>query len=164
MKRFFQAALAAIFLSALALLGGCATQGTSAGLPNLTFAQQVSIVCSAANTAVSIAIDDQVFTGGAANTLNNDIKPAISAVCGSGAVATTSNLQKLVQNTLPLLKSAVNATSLSQQNKNYVDAAIDLVKGAVNTAIALAPASAAASTSTAAAPAAAPSTLAPTAQ
>lgn len=148
MKRIIQAAATAIFLSALTMLGGCAAPGASGGLPNLTFPQQVSIVCSAANTAVSIAIDDQVFTGGAANTLANDIRPAISAVCGSGAVVTTSNLQKLVQSTMPLLKAAVNATALSQQNKNYADAAIDLVTGAVNTAIALAPASTAATTAT----------------
>lgn len=131
MKRFAILAACAAVLSFV--LGACTTA------PTITFQQQVTIVCAAAKTAVQIATDDGVFTGGAEATLTDVVSPAVSNVCAAKATATPVNLQTLVSDGLPAVKSAVNASSLSQQTKNGVNAAIDVATLAVNTAIALAP-------------------------
>lgn len=108
-------------------------------VPTLTFQQQVALVCSDGNAAISIMTDDGLFTGGALNTLNETVTPAFNKVCAAGATVTAANLQSLTTGTLPLLKTLVSASSLQQQAKNDANVAIDLVTLAVNTAMALQP-------------------------
>ena len=127
-----------------------------AGAPQLTFDQQVAIACGAAQGEIAILKADNVFTGGAANTLANDVEPAIAKVCAAGATVTDANLQSVVNATLPLIKSLVDASSLPQDKKNGADALIDSAVLAFNIAIKLGPISTPAPT-----PVAAP---APTAQ
>jgi hypothetical protein len=115
------------------VLVGCASA------PQLTFGQQVSIACGAAQGELAILRSDNVFTGGAANTLTNDIEPAIGKVCAAGATVTSPDLQAVVYSTLPLIKSVVDASSLPQDKKNAANAAIDTGILAFNIAVNLAP-------------------------
>lgn len=108
--------------------------------PTLTFADQVKIACGAAQGEFAILTADGVFTGGAADTLNNKIKPAVSEVCAAGATVNTASLQAIVNTTLPLVKSVVDSSVLTQDKKNAANAAIDTAVLAFNMAISLAPA------------------------
>ena len=145
MKRFFMLLAAGIAASVLA---------ACAGAPQLTFDQQVAIACGAAQGEIDILKADNVFTGGAGNTLTNDIKPAIDKVCAAGATVTDANLQSVVNATLPLIKSLVDSSSLPQDKKNAADAAVDTAVLAFNIAVKLAPTSAPAPVAAASAPAA----------
>jgi len=119
--------------AAVAALTACANA------PQLTFDQQVAIACGAAQGEISILKADNVFTGGAADTLANDVGPAIAKVCAAGATVTDTSLQSVVNATLPLVKSLVDASSLSQDKKNAADAVIDSGVLAFNIAIKMAP-------------------------
>ena len=130
------AALAAGVVASLAF-AGCASNGTA---PTLTFAQQVSIACGAANGEIAILKGDGVFTGGAANTITNTVQPAVDKVCAAGATITNANLQNVVNVALPLVKTFVDASSLPKDKKNVADAAIDSGVLAFNIAISMAPA------------------------
>ena len=110
------------------------------GAPQLTFAQQVSIACGAANGEIAILKGDGVFTGGAADTLTNKVQPAVDKVCVAGASVTKPDLQSVVNTTLPLVKSLVDASTLPQDKKNAADAAIDSGVLAFNIAISMVPA------------------------
>jgi len=125
--------------------------------PTLTFQQQVSIACGAANGEIAILQADGVFTGGAADTLTKTVKPAVAKVCAIGASATKPDLQMIVNATLPLVKSLVDSSSLSSDKIRAADAAIDTGVLAFNVAISLAPTLAATGAS---APAAASTPLA----
>ncbi|RIJ85026.1 hypothetical protein [Ralstonia solanacearum] len=118
---------------AASVLAACASA------PQLTFQQQVSIACGAAQGEIAILKADNVFTGGAANTLANDVEPAIAKVCAAGATVSDANLQSVVNATLPLIKSLVDASSLPQDKKNAADAAVDTAVLAFNIAVKLAP-------------------------
>jgi hypothetical protein len=131
MKKIF-AALAA-GLVALAL-------SACAGAPTLTFAQQVSIACGAANGEIAILKGDGVFTGGAEKTLTETVQPAVDKVCSAGASVAKPDLQSVVNATLPLVKSLVDSSSLSPDKIRAADAAIDTGVLAFNIAISLAPA------------------------
>lgn len=126
-----------LFAAGLAMLVLAACNGS---MPTLTFTQQVAIVCANADTAVQILTDDGVFTGGAQVTFTSDVQPALAKVCSAGSTVTTPNLKNLANTALPMLKDAVAASSLAAQAKNDANAAIDLVVGAINTAIVLQPA------------------------
>lgn len=134
MKRTIMLLAAGIAASVLA---ACASA------PQLTFDQQVAIACGAAQGEIAILKADNVFTGGPADTLKNEVEPAIAKVCAAGAIVTDSSLQSIVNATLPLIKSLVDASSLPQDKKNAADAAIDTGVLAFNIAIKLAPAAAA---------------------
>lgn len=142
MKRTIMLLAAGIAASVLA---ACASA------PQLTFNQQVSIACGAAKGEIAILKADNVFTGGAANTLANDVEPAIAKVCAAGATVTDTSLQSIVNATLPLIKTLVDASSLPQDKKNAADAAIDTGVLAFNIAIQLAPTASVASPAPAAA-------------
>ena len=130
MKRFIMLLAAGV---AASVLVGCA------GAPQLTFDRQVSIACGAAQGEIAILKADNVFTGGAANTLVNDVEPAIAKVCAAGATVTDTSLQSIVNATLPMIKSLVDASSLPQDKKKAADAAIDHGMLAFNIAIKMAP-------------------------
>ncbi|MBU9317198.1 hypothetical protein KTD09_20315 [Burkholderia multivorans] len=122
--------LLAAGVAALAfLLAGCGTA------PSLTFPQQVAIACGAANGEIAILKADGVFTGGAADTLNDTVQPAIAKVCAVGATVTSPDLQTIVDNTLPAIKALIDASSLP--NKAAADAAIDTAILAFNVAISM---------------------------
>lgn len=134
MKRNLMLLAAGAALSAcVAALSGCPSA------PTLTFAQQVSIACGAASGEIVILQSDGVFTGGAATTLTKDVQPKIAKVCASGASVTTPDLKTIVNTTLPLVKSTVEASSLPQDKKNAADAAIDSGILAFNIAISMVP-------------------------
>jgi hypothetical protein len=111
-----------------------------AGAPTLTFAQQVSIACGAANGEIAILKGDGVFTGGAEKTLTETVQPAVDKVCSAGASVAKPDLQSIVNATLPLVKSLVDSSSLSPDKIRAADAAIDTGVLAFNIAISLAPA------------------------
>ncbi|WP_027798223.1 hypothetical protein [Paraburkholderia dilworthii] len=127
--------LAVVLAGAVAL-----TLSACAGAPQLTFAQQVSIACGAANGEIAILKGDGVFTGGAQKTLTDTVQPAVDKVCSAGASVTKPDLQSIVNATLPLVKSLVDSSSLSPDKINAADAAIDTGVLAFNIAISLAPA------------------------
>lgn len=132
MKKLLTLLAAALVASAL-----CACNGSA---PTLTFSQQVSIACGAANGEIAILKGDGVFTGGAADTLAKTVQPSVDKVCAAGATITSPDLQTVVNTTLPLVKSFVDASSLTQDKKNVADAAIDSGVLAFNIAISMAPA------------------------
>lgn len=111
-----------------------------AGAPQLTFAQQVSIACGAANGEIAILKGDGVFTGGAEKKLNDTVQPAVDKACSAGASVAKPDLQSIVNATLPLVKSLVDSSSLSPDKIKAADAAIDTGVLAFNIAISLAPA------------------------
>ncbi|MDN7540273.1 hypothetical protein [Burkholderia cenocepacia] len=121
--------LAAGIVASIAILAGCNSA------PQLTFPQQVAIACGAANGEITILKADDVFTGGAATTLDKTIKPAIAKACAVGATVTTPDLQKIVNDTLPAIKALVDASSLP--NKAAADAAIDTAILEFNVAISM---------------------------
>ncbi|MGS1004680.1 hypothetical protein ACVCH0_24095 [Burkholderia glumae] len=121
--------LAASIVALAFLLIGCGST------PTLTFPQQVAIACGAANGEIAILKADGVFTGGAADTLNNTVQPAIAKVCAVGATVTSPDLQTIVDSTLPAIKDLVDASSLA--NKASADAAIDTAILAFNVAISM---------------------------
>jgi hypothetical protein len=132
MKAIYTALTVGVVTSVL-----CACNGSA---PTLTFQQQVSIACGAANGEIAILKGDGVFTGGAEKTLTDTVQPAVDKVCAAGATVTNANLQNVVNVTMPLVKSFVDASSLPQDKKNAADAAIDTGVLAFNIAISLAPA------------------------
>jgi hypothetical protein len=107
--------------------------------PTLTFAQQVSIACGAANGEIAILKGDGVFTGGAEKTLTDTVQPAVDKACSAGASVAKPDLQPVVNATLPLIKSLVDSSSLSPDKIKAADAAIDTGVLAFNIAISLAP-------------------------
>ncbi|MBP0714798.1 hypothetical protein ABXK61_15940 [Burkholderia sola] len=121
--------LAAGIAASVSILAGCKSA------PALTFPQQVAIACGAANGEIAILKADGVFTGGAATTLDKTVKPAIAKACALGATVTTPDLQTIVNDTLPAIKSLVDASSLP--NKAAADAAIDTAILAFNVAISM---------------------------
>lgn len=127
------------FIMLLAAGVAASVLAACASAPQLTFNQQVSIACGAAKGEIAILKADNVFTGGAANTLTNDIEPAIGKVCAASATVTSPDLQTVVNATLPLIKSVVDASSLPQDKKNAANAAIDTGILAFNIAVNLAP-------------------------
>ncbi|WP_420955200.1 hypothetical protein [Burkholderia gladioli] len=141
--------LAAGLVALAFLLIGCGSA------PTLTFPQQVAIACGAANGEIAILKADGVFTGGAADTLNNTVQPAIAKVCAVGSTVTAPDIQTIVDSTLPAIKDLIDASPLA--NKSAADAAIDTAILAFNVAISMhqattATAPAAASTPLAGAP------------
>ncbi|MGZ7174257.1 hypothetical protein ACXKTX_11590 [Burkholderia gladioli] len=124
-KMLFAAGLVALAF----LLIGCGSA------PTLTFPQQVAIACGAANGEIAILKADGVFTGGAADTLNKTVQPAITKVCAVGATVTSPDLQTIVNSTLPAIKDLIDASSLA--NKSAADAAIDTAILAFNVAISM---------------------------
>jgi hypothetical protein len=131
MKKIFAALAAGI--AALAL-------SACAGAPQLTFSQQVSIACGAAQGEIAILKGDGVFTGGAEKTLTETVQPAVDKVCSAGASVAKPDLQSIVNATLPLVKSLLDSSSLSPDKIRAADAAIDTGVLAFNIAISLAPA------------------------
>lgn len=131
MKRILMLLAAGFVALALSACGGTA--------PTLTFSQQVSIACGAANGEIAILKGDGVFTGGAAVTLDKTVQPAVDKVCKAGASVAKPDLQTLVNTTLPLVKTFVDASSLSPDKIKAADAAIDTGVLAFNLAISLAP-------------------------
>lgn len=123
---------AGVVLLALSACGGTA--------PTLTFAQQVSIVCSASNTELNTLQLSGVFTGGAQTTLTKQIQPDVAKVCAIGATVTTANLQNILNATLPAVQVIVDNSTLSQADKQKATLAIGGVGLAVDTSIALMPA------------------------
>ncbi|WP_369065327.1 hypothetical protein [Burkholderia gladioli] len=121
--------LAAGLVALAFLLIGCGSA------PTLTFPQQVAIACGAANGEIAILKADGVFTGGAADTLNKTVQPAIAKVCAIGATVTSPDLQTIVNSTLPAIKDLIDASSLA--NKSAADAAIDTAILAFNVAISM---------------------------
>ncbi|KVX33380.1 hypothetical protein WT32_02225 [Burkholderia anthina] len=128
MKRFSML-LAAGIVASVSILSGCKSA------PALTFPQQVAIACGAANGEIAILKADGVFTGGAATALDKTVKPAIAKACAIGATVTTPDLQTIVNDTLPAIKSLVDASDLP--NKTSADAAIDTAILAFNVAISM---------------------------
>lgn len=127
-------------LLAAGVLASVALSACNATAPTLTFPQQVAIACGAANGELVILKNDGVFTGGAANTLDKTVQPAVDKVCTAGASVTTPDLKTLVNTTLPLIKTFVDASSLPQDKKNAVNAGIDSTVLAFNIAISMIPA------------------------
>ncbi|WP_186211316.1 hypothetical protein [Burkholderia gladioli] len=121
--------LAAGLVALAFLLIGCGST------PTLTFPQQVAIACGAANGEIAILKADGVFTGGAADTLNKTVQPAITKVCAVGATVTSPDLQTIVNSTLPAIKDLIDTSSLA--NKSAADAAIDTAILAFNVAISM---------------------------
>ncbi|MBB5444678.1 MULTISPECIES: hypothetical protein [unclassified Paraburkholderia] len=132
MLRKFMLLAAGVVTFSLAACNGTA--------PTLTFQQQVAIACGAAQGEIAILTGDGVFTGGAADTLSKTVQPDIDKVCAVGATITKPDLQTIVNATLPLVKSFVDASALAQDKKNVADAAIDSGVLAFNVAINLVPA------------------------
>lgn len=132
MKRILAVVLAGAAALALSACNGSA--------PQLTFPQQVAIACGAANGEIAILKADGVFTGGAADTLTNDVEPAIAKACASGASVAKPDLQAIVNTTLPLVKSMVDTSALADDKKKVADAVIDSGVLAFNIAISLVPA------------------------
>lgn len=135
MKRTLMLLAAGVALFACVVtLSGCPST------PTLTFAQQVSIACGAANGEIAILKGDGVFTGGAADTLTKTVQPDVDKACVAGASVTKPDLQTIVNTTLPLVKSFVDASSLPQDKKSAANAAVDTGVLAFNIAISMAPA------------------------
>lgn len=126
----------AAFAAGVALLALSACSSA----PTLTFADQVKIACGAAQGEFAILTADGVFTGGAADTLEKTVKPAVAEVCAVGATVNPASLQTVVNTTLPLVKSLVDSSSLAQDKKNAANAAIDTAVLAFNIAISMVPA------------------------
>jgi len=146
MKKLFAALAVCLVASILSACGGTA--------PAMTFPQAVSIACGGIKGEIVILKSDAVFTGGAADTLTKTVQPAVDKVCAAGASVDKPDLQTLVNTTLPLVKTFVDASSLSPDKIKIADAAIDSGVLAFNIAISMAPAV------TATAPAAASTPLA----
>lgn len=139
MKKIFAAL--AVGIAVAILFSGCTTT------PTLTFQQQVSIACSAVNTELSSLTAAGVFTGGAQDTLTNQIQPDLAQVCASSANVNAVNLQSVVNAVLPDIQTIVDNSTLSASDKNIATLAINAALLAMNTAIAMQQAEAATPTS-----------------
>jgi len=130
----------------VAMLAGCASNGTA---PKLTPAQIAAIICPNVQTELATLSAAGVFTGGAAATLQNQVQPDVAAVCAAGAAVTVANLQTLSSATVPVVIAAVNASSMSADDKKIAILAV----GGIQTSLATALAVQAATASAASAPA-----------
>lgn len=128
MKSLFIAALAAACVS----FAGCATTGTTQ-----TPAQVAATICPALQSEVSLLSASGVFTGGAQATLTNQVTPDIASVCAAGATVTTVTMQTLVNATLPVIVTAINASSMTSAQKNEAILAVGAFSMAINTALSL---------------------------
>lgn len=125
---------------AAGVVASVALSACNGSAPTMTFPQAVAVACGGAKGEIAILKGDGVFTGAAADTLDKTVQPAVDKVCAVGATVTNANLQTLVNTTLPLVKSFVDASTLPQDKKNMADAAIDSGVLAFNIAISMAPA------------------------
>lgn len=128
---------------ALSALFGCA----SAPAPKFTPAQIAAIVCPNVQGEISTLQQAGVFTGGAAQTLSNQVEPDVAAVCAATATVTVANLENLSKATFPVVVAAVKASSLSDQDKTYAILAVGGIQTSLNTYLALQAASAPAAAS-----------------
>lgn len=141
MKRMLLAAGFAV----AALFSGCATT-----TPTQTPAQIAAIVCPAVQSELSTLQAAGVFTGGASITLAGQITPDVSAVCAAGAQVTSTNLQNLVNVTVPVIATVVTNSPLSPQDKLIAMLALGGAQTIFNTAMGIANAQTVASSSSAA--------------
>lgn len=128
MKSFCIAALAAVCV----FFAGCATTGSTQ-----TPAQVAATICPALQSEVSLLSASGVFTGGAQATLVNQVTPDVASVCAAGVTVTSISLQNLVNATLPVIVSAINASPMLAAQKNEAILAIGAFSMAINTALSL---------------------------
>lgn len=139
--------LLAAGVAASVLLAACAGLGAIK-----TPAQVAAQVCPMLNDELGTLSAAALFTGGAADTLNNSVMPQVNAVCAAGATVTQVNVQSISSAAVPLLIDLVDASSFSAQQKTAAILAIGTIKGMIDTAF---PATTT-TTSTPAAPASTP--------
>lgn len=122
--------LAAV-LFASALFAGCATTGAQSP------AQVAATICPALQSEISLLSASGVFTGGAQATLVNQVTPDVAGVCAAGVTVTTVTMQTLVNATLPVIVTAINASPMLAAQKNEAILAIGAFSMAINTALSL---------------------------
>jgi|SRR5580700_3274293 hypothetical protein len=121
------------------LLTSCIALGLCgcASLQSETPMQIAATVCPSINSGLSQLKTDGFLTGGAADTLSNQVMPDINAVCAAGATVTTTSLQNLVNAALPVIVTAIDNSSLSADKKNTDAAIVGGIALAINTGLAL---------------------------
>ncbi|XHO72245.1 hypothetical protein BCC0238_001742 [Burkholderia gladioli] len=124
MKMLLAAGLAASVL----VLAACGS------IPKQTPAQVAANVCPLMTAELDTLSAAGLFTGGAADTLNRTIGPAVDAVCQAGATVTQVNVQTISSAAAPLLIGIVKASSLPSDQKTTAILAIGTVKGLIDTA------------------------------
>lgn len=139
-------------LVALAAFAGCASTG---GAPKQTPAQIAEIVCPAVQAELTTLQAAGIFTGGASITLVGQIQPDVNAVCAAGAQVTSTNLQSLVNVTVPVIATVVTNSPMPPQDKLIAILALGGAQTVFNTAMGIANAQTVASSTSAASAAAA---------
>ncbi len=120
--------LAAGVAASMLLLAACGT------VPKQTPAQVAANVCPLLTAELDTLSTAGLFTGGAADTLNQKVGPAVDAVCQAGATVTQVNVQTISSAAAPLLIGIVKASSLPADQKTTAILAIGTVKGLIDTA------------------------------
>jgi hypothetical protein len=126
------AAIAAGFV-ALASLAGCASTGSTTQTP----AQIAAAVCPAVQTELATVESAGVFTGGAADTLTNQVIPDVAAVCSATESATSTGISGIANTVIPLIVTAINNSSLDSSAKTTYILAIGAIQTTINLALGL---------------------------
>lgn len=119
MKRIIQAATAAIFLSALAMLGGCATTTTTAAKVQVAVAKACPIAKTVVTAVQSIPNLPPKLQADLAQA-----QPIITTACAGNATLDASTAQSLVQTGIPAMIADVQATQLPDSTKQTVIGAL----------------------------------------
>lgn len=119
MKRIIQAAAAAIFLSAVALLGGCASTTTTAAQVQVAVAKACPIAQAMVTAVQSIPNLPPKLQADLAQA-----QPIITTACAGNATLDASSAQSLVQTGIPTMIADVQATQLPDSTKQTVIGAL----------------------------------------
>lgn len=131
MKRSIQAALAAIFLSALALLGGCATTTSTAAKVQVAVAK----ACPIAKTVVT-AVQGIPNLSPKLQADLAQAQPIITAACAGNSTLDASTAQSLVQTGIPAMIADVQATQMPESTKQTVVGSLTAVSIVLQIALA----------------------------
>jgi hypothetical protein len=138
--------LAAGLVASVAMFAGCASTGNTT---QQTPAQIAAVVCPAVQAELSTLSAAGVFTGGAATTLASQVTPDVNAVCAAGAQVTSTNLQNLVNVTVPVVATIVTNSPMTPQDKLIAILALGGAQTIFNTAMGIVNAQTVASTASA---------------
>lgn len=123
--------LLAAGIAALVTFAGCASTGSTSQTP----AQIATAVCPALQTELTTIEAAGIFTGGAADTLTNQVIPDVEAACTATESATSTSVSNIANTVIPLIVTAINNSSLESSQKTTFILALGAIQTTINVAL-----------------------------
>jgi hypothetical protein len=122
-------------------LSGCANTPTSGSSTAADVVSAVAKFCPLAQTELPQLEAMGIFTGGAAQTYVNVVIPGVNKLCNAASsTPSTADINTIVDDVLPAIEDAINASSLLPTQKSVAIGGIAMMQGALIFATSNAPA------------------------